>query len=96
MRAAFEAAGAVEVGDFDKVKVEIWGYQYKAFLRASEILISLGADDDDTPEHIMREFSMSDDVGDIVELFLSGVEMPDEKLAAIKAAWVEQRDRLTA
>jgi hypothetical protein len=93
---AFEAAECEEVKDFDKVKVEIWGYQYKAFKRASEILVGLGADDDDTPEHIMREFALEDDASEIVELFLSGVEMQAEKLDAMKAAWEAQRDKLTA
>lgn len=30
------------IGDHDRVSVEIWGYQYKKFLRASEIIAGLG------------------------------------------------------
>ena len=90
------ALDAAEAGYSDKVTVEIWGYQYKAFKRAAEILVGLGADADNTPEHILRAFCLIDDADDIVDLFLSSVDIPEEQLAAMKAAWRKQRDRLTA
>ena len=82
------------IGDHDRVSVEIWGYQYKAFLRASEILAGLGGDKDNPAEHLIREFFLTDDVGEIVELFLDGVDMPSERLEAMRDAWYSQRKSL--
>jgi len=83
-------------GDFDKVPVEIWGYQYKAFQRAASIINTLGGDTDSTPEHILREFEMSDDTQGIVDCYLSGVDMPENELKIMKKKWRDNQKDLLA
>lgn len=82
------------IGDHDRVSVEIWGYQYKKFLRASEIIAGLGGGKDNTAEHLIREFFLQDNVGNIVDLFLDGADMPSERLEAMEEAWYSQRKSL--
>lgn len=88
-KAAFETAECREVGDFDLIPVEIWGYQYKALLAAAAVIQQIGGDPDDTAEHILREFVMLDDVDMMVDLVADGV--PEDIGAVWKPRLMELR-----